>query len=131
MVYAGEPFLIDFQGMRFGTQFYDLGSILCDPYVSFSGIERTELLSFYHGLSESALDWISFQNAFWEASAQRLMQALGAYGFLGRQQGKSHFFIHVAPALERLITVTGRMGPLPQLHALARHCRSSLRTGCI
>ena len=36
MIRDGEPFLIDFQGMRFGSPFYDLGSLLCDPYVDFS-----------------------------------------------------------------------------------------------
>jgi aminoglycoside/choline kinase family phosphotransferase len=46
MIRDGEPFLIDFQGMRFGSPFYDLGSLLCDPYVRFSDGERTELLSF-------------------------------------------------------------------------------------
>ena len=35
MIRDGEPFLIDFQGMRFGSPFYDLGSLFCDPYVAF------------------------------------------------------------------------------------------------
>ena len=47
-----EPFLIDFQGMRFGNPFYDLGSLLCDPYVTLSGSEQEDLLSFYYGLSK-------------------------------------------------------------------------------
>ena len=51
MICREEPFLIDFQGMRFGSPFYDLGSLLCDPYVSFTDAERMELLSYYHGLS--------------------------------------------------------------------------------
>ena len=59
MIRNGEPFLIDFQGMRFGSLFYDLGSLLCDPYVDFSDRERQELLSFYYGLSQSDLDWVS------------------------------------------------------------------------
>ncbi len=50
MIRDGEPFLIDFQGMRFGSPFYDLGSLLCDPYANFSSSERDDLLSFYFGL---------------------------------------------------------------------------------
>jgi N-acetylmuramate 1-kinase len=115
MIYADEPFLIDFQGMRFGTRFYDLGSILCDPYVNFSGIERIELLSFYHGLSESAPDWVSFQNAFWEASAQRLMQALGAYGFLGLKKGFKGYLRHVPAAVQNLRMAAANAGSLPTL----------------
>jgi dTDP-glucose pyrophosphorylase len=40
MIRDAEPFLIDFQGMRFGSLFYDLGSLLCDPYVIFSSNEQ-------------------------------------------------------------------------------------------
>ena len=35
MVVNGEPVLIDFQGLRPGSFFYDLGSLLFDPYVAF------------------------------------------------------------------------------------------------
>ena len=52
MIRDGEPYLIDFQGMRFGSLFYDLGSLLCDPYVEFSKDEEEGLLSFYYGLSK-------------------------------------------------------------------------------
>jgi N-acetylmuramate 1-kinase len=115
MIHENEPFLIDFQGMRFGTRFYDLGSILCDPYVNFSRSERTELLSFYYGLSESALDWSSFQNAFWDASAQRLMQALGAYGFLGLKKGIKDYLRHVPAAVQNLRMAAENAGSLPTL----------------
>jgi aminoglycoside/choline kinase family phosphotransferase len=126
MVRKGAPVLIDFQGMRSGSLFYDLGSLLYDPYVEFQDEERTALVRTYYNLSRPAQDWDEFEALFHLASAQRLMQALGAYGCLGRQRGKSHFFIHIAPALERLIDVTDRTGTLPQLHALARRCRASL-----
>jgi hypothetical protein len=33
------------------------------------------------------LDQATFRYVFWEASAQRLMQALGAYGFLALKKG--------------------------------------------
>jgi hypothetical protein len=33
---------------------------------------------------------------------QRLMQALGAYGFLGLVKGHKHFLKHVAPAMQSL-----------------------------
>ena len=48
MIRDGEPILIDFQGMRPGSLFYDLGSLLCDPYVTFPEGEREGLLRFYH-----------------------------------------------------------------------------------
>jgi len=89
--------LIDFQGMRWGSPFYDLGSLLYDPYVFFTAEERLELLSYYYVLSNRALDWKGFRKAFYEASAQRLMQALGAYGFLGMKRGLSDFLGYSSP----------------------------------
>jgi aminoglycoside/choline kinase family phosphotransferase len=115
MIYGNEPFLIDFQGMRFGTSFYDLGSILYDPYVNFSASERIDLLSFYYGLSNPDLDWCAFQNAFWEASAQRLMQALGAYGFLGITKGLKSYLVHVPAGIHNLRAAAENAASLPIL----------------
>jgi N-acetylmuramate 1-kinase len=127
MIRHGEPFLIDFQGMRFGSSFYDLGSLLCDPYVTFSESERMGLLSFYYGLSNEGLDWEGFQNAFWEASAQRLMQALGAYGFLGITRGLKDYLQHVAPGLKNLGLAAEFANSLPLLSALCDQCEELIR----
>ena len=94
-----KPYLIDFQGMRFGSPFYDLGSLLCDPYVQFPEKAREELLAFYYGLSKRDLVWPDFQQVFWEASTQRLMQALGAYGFLGLKKGLTAFLDYIPAGL--------------------------------
>ena len=125
MIRKGEPVLIDFQGMRFGSLFYDLGSLLYDPYVEIREGDRAALLRTYYAVSRPSQGRDEFESLFHLASAQRLMQALGAYGFLGLERGKPHFLAHVAPALDLLIDVTGRTGTLPQLHALARRCRAS------
>jgi NDP-sugar pyrophosphorylase family protein/aminoglycoside/choline kinase family phosphotransferase len=126
MILDSEPVLIDFQGMRPGSPFYDLGSLLCDPYVSFPEGERDELLRYCHGLTVSSYPWKTFRELFLLASAQRLMQALGAYGFLGLKREKPHFLNHIRPALENLVSVTAETGSLPRLHALARRCREAL-----
>ncbi len=123
MIRDGEPFLIDFQGMRFGNPFYDLGSLLCDPYANFADGEIEELLSFYYGLSKWHLDWTTFQNTFWEASAQRLMQALGAYGFLGLKKGFKAFLEHIPAGLLNLHRAAGQVPSLPRLQELSRACQ--------
>jgi aminoglycoside/choline kinase family phosphotransferase len=125
MIREGAPFLIDFQGMRFGSPFYDLGSLLCDPYVNFSGDERQELLSFYYGLSKGDLDQSSFWNYFWGASAQRLMQALGAYGFLGLRKGLKAFLDHIPAGLHNLHRAT-EAASLPHLQELSLTCQQAL-----
>ena len=126
MIRDGEPFLIDFQGMRFGSPFYDLGSLLCDPYVNFSGSEQDELLSFYYGLSKWDLDWATFQNTFWEASAQRLMQALGAYGFLGLKKGLKAFLEHIPAGLHNLHLAASQVASLPRLRELSVKCQKAI-----
>ena len=124
-----EPFLIDFQGMRFGNPFYDLGSFLCDPYVTLSGSEQKDLLSFYYGLSKWDMDWTTFLNHFWEASAQRLMQALGAYGFLGLKKGLKAFLDHIPAGLHHLQCAAGNVPFLPQLLELSAACRKVIENG--
>jgi aminoglycoside/choline kinase family phosphotransferase len=136
MIHDGEPFLIDFQGMRFGSPFYDLGSLLCDPYVDFSESERDELLLFCYRLwsykggilskvegSKWNLDWTTFQNIFREASAQRLMQALGAYGFLGLKKELKAYFEHIPAGLRNLHLAASQVASLPRLRELCQVCQ--------
>ena len=126
MIRDGEPFLIDFQGMRFGSPFYDLGSLLCDSYVEFSDSERDELLSFYFRLSKWDLDWEAFGNTFWMASVQRLMQALGAYGFLGLKKGLKAYLEHIPAGLRNLQLAVSHVTSLPCLQEIAEACKKVL-----
>ena len=135
MIRDGEPFFIDFQGMRFGSPFYDLGSLLCDPYVypepragrvNFPENERDELLSFYYDLTRWDIDWVTFQNTFWEASAQRLMQALGAYGFLGLKKGLKTYLEHIPAGLHNLQLAASKVTSLPRLRELCLECQKAI-----
>ena len=126
IILQDEPYLIDFQGMRFGTLFYDLGSLLYDPYASFSENERMDLLSYYFQLLEVKTDWSVFRKNFLEASAQRLMQALGAYGFQGITRGIRDYLAQVQPGLENLYLVLEHTDALPRLQELASRCRDIL-----
>lgn len=112
----GTACFIDFQGMRIGTGWYDVASLLFDPYVEISPENRRSLWAFYCEKIGVAAD-VSAEKHFALAAAQRLMQALGAYFFLSRKMGKPHFRAHALPALKNLAEVTA--GTLPQLHDLA------------
>ncbi len=127
MICGGEPFLIDFQGMRFGSPFYDVGSLLNDPYVDLSTTEIEDLLTYYYTASQTDLDWPAFRACFWEASAQRLMQALGAYGFLGLKKGLKVFLGHVPSGLRNLIRAASETRSLPRLRDLALACQKSVK----
>jgi len=129
MIRDGESYLIDFQGMRTGSPFYDLGSLLCDPYVHFSEEELSDLLVFYYQLSERDIAWQEFLQVFWEASTQRLMQALGAYGFLGLKKGLPAFLDHIPTGLTNLQRAASHVPSLPHLRELLAQCRQCIGTG--
>lgn len=126
MIKNDRPVLIDFQGMRQGNLFYDLGSLICDPYVTFSTSERNELIAFYYRIMEPNYSLYQFTDYFWEGAAQRLMQALGAYGFLGLKKNKPAFLQHTASGIKNLVTATANAGTLPVLNELAKNCQNSL-----
>jgi len=113
MVRQGSAWLIDFQGMRFGLAQYDLASLLYDPYVSLHDGERGELLGYYKSLCGGVS--AEFDEIFRWCAVQRLMQALGAYGFLGLQKGRSEFLTHVPVALRSLRKVASGLDGLDPL----------------
>jgi hypothetical protein len=126
MIKNGRPVLIDFQGMREGCLFYDLGSLICDPYVTFTDEERKELLAFYYELMSPAYSRDEFVQNFWMGSVQRLLQALGAYGFLGLKKNKPAFLGHIGNGLENLLTAVDNVSGLETLNDLATECETIL-----
>lgn len=113
-----KPCLIDFQGMRAGLPQYDLASLLLDPYVNLSIDEQEHLLEFYRSIATdhpSISTPGAFTRTFDLCAAQRLMQALGAYGFLGHQRQRADFLVHIPVALPRLRLVLNRLPELAQL----------------
>ncbi|OAI43042.1 hypothetical protein AYO41_00565 [Verrucomicrobia bacterium SCGC AG-212-E04] len=121
LIQDGLAGLIDFQGMRAGLPHYDLASLLYDPYVDLSAAERAELLGFYRGLglrADLGRDEADFTRAFRLCALQRLMQALGAYGFLGLKQGKPDFLRHIPRALANLREVVALLPELAEFGTL-------------
>jgi len=113
-------YLIDFQGMRPGLPEYDLASLLFDPYVDLSSAERAELISYYRERQAENGRTINgeFDGILRLCAMQRLMQALGAYGFLGLVKGHKHFLKHVPAAIRSLRSVVEPIEGLQQLEAL-------------
>ena len=108
-----EAYLIDFQGMRPGLAEYDFASLLYDPYVRLTSAERGELISFYRERAD--VHDSAFVEKLQLCALQRLMQALGAYGYLGLVRGNKAFLEHIPAALESLGEVVERiegLGPL-------------------
>lgn len=98
-----QPFLIDYQGLRWGLAEYDLASLIHDPYVTFPPGTQDELARFHHRLLARDEGFAAFAVRLRRCAIQRLMQALGAYGNLGRNLGKPRFFQHIPAAIDQLL----------------------------
>ncbi len=110
IVAGGHVHLIDFQGIRFGLPHYDLASLLYDPYTRLAPDEQVWLLATYQeGWRAAGLPDNDFLEVFHLCALQRLMQALGAYGFLGHVKDRPWFLAHIPPALASLRTVAARI----------------------
>ncbi len=121
LMHDGHAHLIDFQGLRPGLAHYDLASLLYDPYVRLRGSERRELLDFYLGLGrrhDLGKNRAEFDEIYRLCALQRLMQALGAYGYLGLVRGKPDFLAHIPMALASLREVAAGIAGLEEFNAL-------------
>jgi len=120
VVKNGAPCLIDFQGMRPGLVQYDLASMLYDPYVELTPDERQLLIDHYldQWTARGGDVPADFIEIFDLCAMQRLMQALGAYGFLGHVRQRSHFLQHIPVAMLRLSKVVARIDGLETLREL-------------
>lgn len=127
MICDDEPVLIDFQGMRYGNPFYDLGSLLYDPYVPFTDGEREELLNYYYNISAPGYDLRTFQKMFRNASVQRLMQALGAYGFLGLKNNHPEFLVHIPSGMKNLVNAMNEDTAYSSLKILVIRCEEAIK----
>jgi aminoglycoside/choline kinase family phosphotransferase len=106
----GTVRVIDYQGSRLGTPYYDLASLLLDPYVLLPDDAIDELLRYYHLKSLNPLPFDEMFRQFLLAAAQRVMQALGAYCFLSRAKGLPAFAAYIAPGEKRLAWIVERAG---------------------
>jgi len=102
MIHDGEVWLIDFQGLRRGRQEYDLASLIFDPYMDHSADEREQLLDLWEDVSDERPE----TSLFHECAAQRLMQALGAFGNIVTNRGDEWYRQHIATAGRLLGEVT-------------------------
>ncbi len=98
LIHNEQSYLIDFQGMRYGRQEYDLASLLFDPYMDHSAEEREQLLDLWEDVTEER----PLDDILTKCAIQRLMQALGAYGNIVTKQNNKWFEQHIPTAVKLL-----------------------------
>jgi hypothetical protein len=104
MLRDGQPFFVDYQGGRKGALQYDIASLLYDSKADLPPALRRQLLDHYLDSVGSylKLDRGAFMEHYYAYVYVRLMQALGAYGFRGFYERKTHFLQSVPYALKNL-----------------------------
>ena len=104
MLRDGQPFFLDYQGGRKGALQYDVASLLYDAKADLPPELRQQLLDHYlDGLADFIkLEREVFMRHYYAYVYVRIMQALGAYGFRGFYERKTHFLQSVPYALTNL-----------------------------
>lgn len=104
MIHKGNPYFIDFQGGRKGPVFYDVASFVWQAKACFPEELREELIQTYLC---SVRKYINIEEAFFREQLRqfvllRTLQVLGAYGFRGLFERKSHFLESIPFAIQNL-----------------------------
>jgi aminoglycoside/choline kinase family phosphotransferase len=104
MICNEEPYFIDYQGGRRGALQYDLASLLYDGKANLPQEIRNNLYEFY--LSELSkhipVEKGEFGSYYFGFVLIRIMQALGAYGYRGYYEKKSHFLQSIPYAIKNI-----------------------------
>jgi len=100
----GHPFFVDYQGGRKGALQYDIASLLFDAKADLPPALRQDLLEHYIRCLRKFLDVDrdAFLHFYYAYVYVRILQALGAYGFRGFYERKTHFLQSVPYALKNL-----------------------------
>ncbi|MEA3460985.1 MAG: phosphotransferase, partial [Bacteroidota bacterium] len=104
MLRDGLPYFIDYQGGRKGALQYDVASLLYDSKADIPPAVREGLLEHYiAGLANyPSVDAAKFRESYYAYVLIRIMQAMGAYGFRGFYEKKTHFLQSIPYALNDL-----------------------------
>jgi len=104
MLRGGQPFFVDYQGGRKGALQYDIASLLYDAKADLAPELRQQLLDYYLDTLTNFVPIArdEFMHYYYPYVYVRVMQALGAYGFRGFYERKTHFLQSVPYALKNL-----------------------------
>lgn len=133
MLRNGGAFLIDYQGLRWGLPEYDVASMIYDPYSEFTPSETDDLIDSYFKLKQEAGHGETreaYEKRLVQCAMQRLMQAMGAYGFLGEVKGKREFLAHIPTAKRRLLELSRKEGGLAVLTSLLERSPAQNDSAC-
>lgn len=120
MLREDTPYFIDFQSGRKGPLLYDIASLLYDAKADIPQDTRAELLDYYLEKVNSIhpIDIDLYRERFWYFALIRILQAMGAYGFLGIVKGKRRFLESIPYAVRNINFILHEKIPMESLNGL-------------
>ena len=113
-----EVYFIDYQGGMQGMPQYDLASLLWQARAQLPVDWKNELVNYYFEALKTlpetpSFNEMDFRRVYLECVLLRILQTLGAYGFRGILERKTHFIKSIKPALQQLKFFLDTYGHIP------------------
>jgi len=130
MVDNGSVYFIDYQGGRKGALQYDVASLLYDAKADLSPELREHLLNIYLDTlaQHIEVDRQAFLSYFQGFVLIRILQAMGAYGYRGYFERKTHFLQSVPYAVHNLDNLLSNFNLPIELPELTRVLRGIINS---
>lgn len=107
---AGGLAMVDIQDARRGPEGYDLASLVFDPYADLDGTLRAELISRYLEKRADGIDSERFRSALPWIALQRLIKALGTFGYQATTHETTRYDRAIGPALRSIRSLATDLG---------------------
>lgn len=127
MISNNEIYFIDYQGAMYGNLTYDLISLLHQAKANLSESWKGELKNYYFSKLQNELNCSleDLEKSYSYGMIIRMLQVLGAYGFRGLIQKKSHFLESIKfgqENLKHLLKSNSDVGKFPTLRKVIEEC---------
>jgi len=120
---GGELAMVDIQDARWGPEGYDLASLLYDAYVDLEAGWNDEFIELYRSLAGTTVVPGEFRTRFDRVAAQRMIKALGTFGFQAHALGNPRYLSGVPRTLDRLRRILPELRSPPGLFELMSEAR--------
>ena len=107
-IYKDQLYIIDFQDAGFYPVYYDVASLIEDPYISLSDQDKRLLIKYYEK-KWSIMDRRQFQLT----AAQRLFKAAGSFMSFFHLRGQNQHLKYISSSLKRVESILEKQNEYP------------------
>ena len=117
MLHQDQLYVIDFQDARWGPPTYDLASLLTDS-IQLQSRESETLIALFLQAMEGEVEAAAFERLFHLTCIQRLLKALGTYGYQIAVRHQERYRSYVGGSLRRLLDSLRLVPEFPRIRQL-------------